>query len=139
MDDVPDAGAQLLVGLDLLLQAQLLGAQHVQLVRDPRQEFLLKGIWTHQVDNFDKSKKFQVYWRQYRQMIAVVILIKSGRQDFRGAMQSNVKKGHGVPHTQEASPAPHAQPTVKADDAHYRVVCEPQLKLIASPPKTSST
>ena len=42
MDDVPDAGAQLLVGLDLLLQAQLLGAQHVQLVRDPRQEFLLK-------------------------------------------------------------------------------------------------
>ena len=42
MDDVSDAGAQLLVGLDLLLQAQLLGAQHVQLVRDPRQEFLLK-------------------------------------------------------------------------------------------------
>ena len=42
VDDVSDACTQLLVGLDLLLQAQLFGAQHVQLVRDPRQEFLLK-------------------------------------------------------------------------------------------------
>lgn len=36
MDDVSDPRAQLLVRLDLLLQTQLLGAQHVQLVRDPR-------------------------------------------------------------------------------------------------------
>ena len=42
MDDVSDARAQLLVGVDLLLETQLLGAQHVQLVRDPRQQFLLK-------------------------------------------------------------------------------------------------